>query len=235
MSALSRAAAAAAPPRRLSRASPHAWQRGFASRSLPSLLAPSDDGPLLGPGGRRRPPPFCRTPRAPDRPWPEVRRSVSSASPPPVSSERRGGTTTTTTAAVARAMSSYEWKNMSAQAQKANKEFGELSREEIRKAGEEEVDKVEKALKAMEPFNDVFEVRREGLEVFAELGPEVGTYWIKFDLSIYQICLMSPRSGPHRYIFDKGSGRWIGEADKHDFQGMLTRDIIQSACGIPDF
>ncbi|CAM9803973.1 unnamed protein product [Ectocarpus sp. 12 AP-2014] len=164
-----------------------------------------------------------------------MRRSVSSASPSPVSSERRGGTTTTTTAVVARAMSSYEWKNMSAQAQKANKEFGELSREEIRKAGEEEIDKVEKALKAMEPFNDVFEVRREGLEVFAELGPEVGTYWIKFDLSIYQICLMSPRSGPHRYIFDKGSGRWIGEADKHDFQGMLTGDIIQSACGIPDF
>lgn len=29
--------------------------------------------------------------------------------------------------------------------------------------------------------------------------------------------------------------RWIGEADKHDFQGMLTRDIIQSACGVPDF
>lgn len=58
-------------------------------------------------------------------------------------------------------MSSYEWKNMSQQAQKANKEFGELSREEIRKAGEEEVDKVEKALKAMEPFNDVFEVRGE--------------------------------------------------------------------------
>lgn len=58
-------------------------------------------------------------------------------------------------------MSSYEWKNMSAQAQKANKEFGELSREEIRKAGEEEVDKVEKALKAMEPFNDIFEARGE--------------------------------------------------------------------------
>lgn len=57
-------------------------------------------------------------------------------------------------------MSSYEWKNMSKQAQKANKEFGELTREEIQKAGEEEIDKVEKALKAMEPFNDVFEVRR---------------------------------------------------------------------------
>eukprot|EP00903_Cladosiphon_okamuranus_P014907 g13804.t1 len=136
---------------------------------------------------------------------------------------------------IARDMSSYEWKNMSKQAQKANKDFAELTKQEIRKAGEEEIDKVEKALKAMEPFNDVFEVKREGLEVFAELGPEVGTYWIKFDLSIYQICLMSPRSGPHRYIYDKESGRWIGEADKHDFQGMLTRDIIQSACGIPDF
>ncbi|CAM9235406.1 unnamed protein product, partial [Ectocarpus fasciculatus] len=226
-----RASAAAAPQRRLSRASPQVWQKGFLSSSLPSLLAPSNDRLLLPPVGRRRPPPFCRTPRAPDRLWPEMCRSISSASSP-VSSKRRGGTTT---GAAARAMSSYEWKNMSQQAQKANKEFGELSREEIRKAGEEEVDKVEKALKAMEPFNDVFEVRREGLEVFAELGPEVGTYWIKFDLSIYQICLMSPRSGPHRYIFDKGSGRWIGEADKHDFQGMLTRDIIQSACGIPDF
>lgn len=102
-------------------------------------------------------------------------------------------------------MSSYEWKNMSKYAQRANKEFATLTKKEIRKVGEEEVDKVEKALKAMEPFNDVFTVRREGLEVFAELGPLVGTYWIKFDLSIHQICMMSPRSGPHRYIYDKES------------------------------
>lgn len=48
---------------------------------------------------------------------------------------------------------------MSKQAQKANKDFAELTKKEIRKAGEDEIDKVEKALKAMEPFNDVFEVR----------------------------------------------------------------------------
>lgn len=57
-------------------------------------------------------------------------------------------------------MSSYQWKNMSKQAQKANKDFAALSKQEIRKAGEDEIDKVEKALKAMEPFNDVFEVRQ---------------------------------------------------------------------------
>lgn len=56
------------------------------------------------------------------------------------------------------------------------------------------------------PTRLLLQVKRDGLEVFAELGPEVGTYWIKFDLSIYQICLMSPRSGPHRYIYDKESG-----------------------------
>ena len=91
---------------------------------------------------------------------------------------------------------------MSKQAQEANKKFAKLSMDEIRKAGEAEVDKVEKALKAMEPFNDDFTVRRDGLEVFAELPPHVGTYWIKFDTSINQICMMSPRSGPHRYIYD---------------------------------
>lgn len=48
---------------------------------------------------------------------------------------------------------------MSKQAQKANKDFGELTKKEIRKAGEDEMDRVEKALKAMEPYNDVFEVR----------------------------------------------------------------------------
>ena len=63
-----------------------------------------------------------------------------------------------TTTATTREMSSYEWKNMSKQAQKANKDFAELTKQEIRKAGEDEIDKVEKALKAMEPFNDVFEV-----------------------------------------------------------------------------
>lgn len=42
---------------------------------------------------------------------------------------------------------------------------------------------------------------------------------------------------PHRSELAKWNcaRRWIGEADKHDFQGMLTGDIIQSACGIPDF
>lgn len=68
-----------------------------------------------------------------------------------------------TTTATTREMSSYEWKNMSKQAQKANKDFAELTKQEIRKAGEDEIDKVEKALKAMEPFNDVFEVRQSVL------------------------------------------------------------------------
>lgn len=29
--------------------------------------------------------------------------------------------------------------------------------------------------------------------------------------------------------------RWIGEADMHDFEGMLTRDLIQQVYGIPNF
>lgn len=95
---------------------------------------------------------------------------------------------------------------MSKYAQQANKDFAEMTKEEIRKVGEEEINKVEKALKAMEPFNDVFTLRRDGLEIFAEPGPLMGTYWIKFDLSIHQICMVSPRSGPHRYIYDRSSG-----------------------------
>lgn len=75
---------------------------------------------------------------------------------------------TTTT----RVMSSYEWKNMSKQAQKANKEFSDLTKKEVRKAGEDEIDKVEKAVKAMEPYNDVFEVRRDG----STWGTWIGTY-----------------------------------------------------------
>eukprot|EP00752_Nemacystus_decipiens_P016808 g15041.t2 len=233
MSACPRAAAAAAAAgagagaagstanRRLLRAilSTPAFQRSRPSSSSPSPL----------PDGRRRRLP-CRIPASQPGRAGVVGRCPVLFLPSSVPRPQP-----TTTAAAKRGMSSYEWKNMSEQAQKANKDFAELTKQEIRKAGEAEIDKVEKALKAMEPFNDVFEVKREGLEVFAELGPEVGTYWIKFDLSIYQICLMSPRSGPHRYIYDKESGRWIGEADKHDFQGMLTGDIIQSACGVPDF
>jgi hypothetical protein len=29
--------------------------------------------------------------------------------------------------------------------------------------------------------------------------------------------------------------RWESTSDGHDFEGMLTRDIIQQACGYPDF
>lgn len=52
------------------------------------------------------------------------------------------------------------------------------------------------------------------------------------DLCCVCVCFSS---FPIAMIGDLRLRKWIGEADKHDFQGMLTRDIIQSACGIPDF
>ncbi|CAM9177677.1 unnamed protein product [Choristocarpus tenellus] len=106
---------------------------------------------------------------------------------------------------------------------------------EVHKAGMEQLDRVEKAVQGMTGHYGVFEVTRVKHELWIDLGDTVGKYWIQYDKLLQKICLLSPRSGGYRYDYHKESGAWLGEADDHDFEGMLTRDLIQQSYGLPQF
>lgn len=72
----------------------------------------------------------------------------------------------------------------------------------VHKAGEAQIERVERAMRGMEEENEDFTVRREGLHVFVDLAAGMGAYWVQYDKTLRQICLMSPRSGSFRYNFD---------------------------------
>lgn len=90
--------------------------------------------------------------------------------------------------------------------EQANADAAQLPAEMVHKAGEAEIDRVEKAMRGMAPENENFTVRRDGLEVFVDMEAGVGTYWVQYDRSLRQICFMSPRSGAYRYHLDGSTG-----------------------------
>lgn len=61
-------------------------------------------------------------------------------------------------------------------------------------------------MRGMKSENEIFTVRREGLQIFVDLAPGIGTYWVQYDKDLRQICLLSPRSGAYRYLFDATTG-----------------------------
>jgi frataxin-like iron-binding protein CyaY len=66
------------------------------------------------------------------------------------------------------------------------------------------------------------------------LGPLVGAYKISTTYSQRNVTMISPVSGAQIYVYVEGRG-WIGQRDAHDFEGLLTRDLIRSIYGVPQF
>lgn len=95
---------------------------------------------------------------------------------------------------------------MTEAAQKTDEEAAKVSSAEVHKAGVEQLDRVEKALRGIAELNDPFTVRREGLHVYADLSKDIGSYWIQYSKELRMICLLSPKSGAYRYIYHKPSG-----------------------------
>lgn len=105
-----------------------------------------------------------------------------------------------------RALPSQKWGILNFHTERPNEGEQQLPASVVHEAGEEQINRVEKAMRGMAPQNDHFVIRREGLQVFVELAPEFGSYWVQYDKQLRQICLLSPRSGAFRYNHDASSG-----------------------------
>ncbi len=109
---------------------------------------------------------------------------------------------------------------------------------DLKKIARQTMVKVEKALiSGMKEANvdTVFDVDTWDDAVNVDLGSSVGIYQVRFHEDQGVLELQSPKSGTYVYRWDELTGKWVGSKDGHDFEGMLTRDIIQQAKGVPDW
>ncbi|CAM9581242.1 unnamed protein product [Chrysoparadoxa australica] len=80
-----------------------------------------------------------------------------------------------------------------------------------------------------------FKVQEGRNSLFIDLGPKFGCYQISYNSDHGQLEMMSPRSGAFCYRWCTVKTKWVGVTDGHDFEGMLTRDLIQQAHGVPNW
>ena len=61
-----------------------------------------------------------------------------------------------------------------------------------------------------------------------------GTYWLTIQ-SEGQFVTLQSLSGSYTYVYNTSTNEWVGDEDGHSLLGMLTRDWIRQAKGVPDF
>lgn len=66
-------------------------------------------------------------------------------------------------------------------------------------------------------------------------GPyDGGTYLLTINADDKNIALQC-LSGNFTYVYNTGTGEWVGQEDGHSMLGILTRDWIRQCHGVPDF
>mmetsp|Transcript_20094 Transcript_20094/g.35718 ORF Transcript_20094/g.35718 Transcript_20094/m.35718 type:complete len:198 (+) Transcript_20094:41-634(+) len=91
------------------------------------------------------------------------------------------------------------------------------------------------ALKANGNEDMILEVNRSEPEVDVTF-PAFGNFrFISSEDSPGEIAMVSPVSGVNSYAFSETRGRWIALDDGHDMEGILTRDLLRCAAGVPSF
>lgn len=98
--------------------------------------------------------------------------------------------------------------------------------------------KLENRLRPMQNCNDVFEITRiprdySGGQLTIRLQPKHGMYNFIVDEDNFAIIFSSPISGSYTYVLCSHTGKWLGEDDSHDLEGLLVRDLIRQCNGFP--
>jgi hypothetical protein len=100
------------------------------------------------------------------------------------------------------------------------------------------IDKLYKAIQPMERVNNPFFLTK-GIEddlgpfLLLDLGPLLGQYTIQVDLDQSLVTMTTPRSGQIAYILSQSTKEWVSLADGHVLEGMLVRELIHHAQGLP--
>jgi hypothetical protein len=100
------------------------------------------------------------------------------------------------------------------------------------------IDKLYAAIQPMERVNDPFFLTRGyeedlGPFVLLDLGPLKGQYTIQIDLEQSLATMTTPRSGQIAYILSQSTKEWVSMTDGHVLEGMLVRELIHNAQGLP--
>ncbi|GKY94121.1 hypothetical protein MPSEU_000378200 [Mayamaea pseudoterrestris] len=100
------------------------------------------------------------------------------------------------------------------------------------------IDKLYTALQPMEQVNDPFFLTK-GMEddlgpfLLIDFGPLQGQYSIQVDVEQSVVTMSTPRIGQTVYILSKLTNDWVSIADGHVLEGMLVRELLHHAQGLP--
>lgn len=102
------------------------------------------------------------------------------------------------------------------------------------------LEKIEKALRPMEKYNEVFKItlmprdQYKSGSLTLELKPDDGMYKLEVNDGELRVVFQSAISGSYKYALSASTGEWVDEKDGHSFEGMLVRDLIRQCNGLPD-
>ncbi|EQC37774.1 hypothetical protein SDRG_04801 [Saprolegnia diclina VS20] len=98
------------------------------------------------------------------------------------------------------------------------------------------LDKVEAAVAPLlPPVNENFVVQRTTSPPKLVLQTTTHEFEIAVLAKPQKIEFTSPISGLRTYIYNGKTQRWEDETDRHDVEGLLTRDLMRTCTGIPTF
>jgi len=101
------------------------------------------------------------------------------------------------------------------------------------------LDKLEVAFRPLSAANNPFVLLRAkdptipGETISVDLGALLGKFEVLINYDQSLLLLNSPVSGQYAYGYDRFRHEWRNTQDGHDFTGMLVRDWIRVASGVP--
>ena len=91
------------------------------------------------------------------------------------------------------------------------------------------------AVEGMEKLNETFILTADpGHEYRIDMGPK-GVFIIRFKTKPKVLQFHSPISGILEYDYNQDQDLWLNLIDKHNFKGILTRDLLRVCVGCPAF
>jgi len=66
------------------------------------------------------------------------------------------------------------------------------------------------------------------------LDNDIGTFMFTLEPHTQKLCLQSPESGVHKYVWETVNERWISDSDQHQLVELLMRDLMKHCMGVPN-
>jgi frataxin-like iron-binding protein CyaY len=93
---------------------------------------------------------------------------------------------------------------------------------------------VHDAVQDMKALNEIFDITLTESELKIDMGSK-GKFVFVIKPRGETLQYHSPVSGVLEYKFDPEERLWLQVDDRHDFRGMLTRDMLRVCIGYPKF